>query len=145
MSSHAKALGDHEKDVASDAYPGQLLHSGIGADADGLVETDTASALAAQRAQAEAEGIRPAFYAKVGVLNKAIAEIGMGRYQWELFITAGFGWMADNLWLQAIAIVMPAVANEWIGYPHVRMATLALYAGLIVGAFFWGMSADVVG
>lgn len=40
---------------------------------------------------------------------------------------------------------MPAVANEWIGYPHVRMATLALYAGLIVGATFWGMSADVVG
>ena len=40
---------------------------------------------------------------------------------------------------------MPAVANEWIGYPYVRMATLALYAGLIVGATFWGMSCDVIG
>jgi hypothetical protein len=47
--------------------------------------------------------------------------------------------------LQAIAIVMPAVANEWVGYPHVRMATFALYAGLIVGATFWGMSCDVIG
>jgi hypothetical protein len=40
---------------------------------------------------------------------------------------------------------MPAVANEWVGYPHVRMATFALYAGLIVGATFWGMSCDVIG
>lgn len=34
---------------------------------------------------------------------------------------------------------MPAVANEWRGYPTVRLATLALYAGLIVGALWWGM------
>jgi hypothetical protein len=53
--------------------------------------------------------------------------------------------LADIPGLQAIAIVMPAVANEWVGYPHVRMATFALYAGLIVGATFWGMSCDVIG
>lgn len=40
---------------------------------------------------------------------------------------------------------MPAVNNEWIGGPYIRMSTLALYAGLIVGATFWGMSCDVVG
>jgi hypothetical protein len=40
---------------------------------------------------------------------------------------------------------MPAVANEWIGYPNVRLATLALYAGLIVGSIFWGASCDIVG
>jgi hypothetical protein len=33
----------------------------------------------------------------VNVLNAALHEIGMGRYQWELFITAGFGWFADNI------------------------------------------------
>lgn len=43
------------------------------------------------------EGIDPAFYAKVQVLNKALAEIGMGRYQWELFFSGGFGWFADNI------------------------------------------------
>lgn len=46
---------------------------------------------------AKREGINPAFMAKVVVLNKAMAELGMGRYQWELFFTSGFGWMADNL------------------------------------------------
>lgn len=42
---------------------------------------------------------------------------------------------------------MPAVANEtgWRVYPEVRLATLALYAGLVVGAAFWGMTCDVVG
>lgn len=40
-------------------------------------------------AQAKAEGVKPAFLAKVSVLNQAIAEIGMGRFQWELFFTAG--------------------------------------------------------
>lgn len=34
------------------------------------------------------------------VVNRAIQDIGMGRYQWELFILCGFGWFADNLWLQ---------------------------------------------
>lgn len=94
---------------------------------------------------AKREGINPAFMAKVVVLNKAMAELGMGRYQWELFFTSGFGWMADNLWLQAISIVMPSVGNEWRGYPTVRMVSFALYCGLLTGAAFWGMSCDVVG
>jgi hypothetical protein len=48
-------------------------------------------------ALAKAEGINPAFMAKVAVLNKSMNELGMGRYQWELFFTSGFGWMADNI------------------------------------------------
>lgn len=40
---------------------------------------------------------------------------------------------------------MPAVANEWRGYPTVRLATLALYVGLIIGATFWGCSCDIIG
>lgn len=39
--------------------------------------------------KAAMEGIEPAFLAKVHVLNDAIKEIGMGRYQYELFFTAG--------------------------------------------------------
>lgn len=46
---------------------------------------------------AQEEGIDPAFYAKVQVLNRALSEIGMGRYQWELFFSGGFGWFADNI------------------------------------------------
>lgn len=39
-----------------------------------------------------------AYDKKSKVINKAIQDIGMGRYQWQLFVLAGFGWFADNLW-----------------------------------------------
>lgn len=35
---------------------------------------------------------------KAAVLNRAIKDIGMGKYQWQLFIVVGFGWASDNLW-----------------------------------------------
>ena len=33
---------------------------------------------------------------KSKVINKAIQDIGMGPYQWELFCLCGFGWLADK-------------------------------------------------
>lgn len=33
---------------------------------------------------------------KSTVINKAIQDIGMGRYNWELFVLCGFGWFADK-------------------------------------------------
>lgn len=30
------------------------------------------------------------------MINLAIQDIGMGRYQWQLFILCGFGWFADK-------------------------------------------------
>lgn len=45
-----------------------------------------------------AAGHDSAYDKKSKVINKAIQDIGMGRYQWQLFILAGFGWTADNLW-----------------------------------------------
>ncbi|KAM0746089.1 MFS general substrate transporter [Meredithblackwellia eburnea MCA 4105] len=97
--------------------------------------------------EAQSEGITPIFLAKVNVINNAISECGMGRYQYLLFFSAGLGWMADNCWLQAVAILMPAVANQdgFPRYPGIRMLTCALYSGLILGALFWGFSADVIG
>jgi hypothetical protein len=33
---------------------------------------------------------------KSRIINKAIQDIGMGRYQWELFTLCGMGWLADK-------------------------------------------------
>src|ERR1700730_3969078 len=35
---------------------------------------------------------------KVKILNAELTKIGMGWYQWRLFILAGIGWTADNFW-----------------------------------------------
>lgn len=33
---------------------------------------------------------------KSKVINRAVQDIGMGRYQWKLFVLCGFGWLADK-------------------------------------------------
>jgi hypothetical protein len=47
----------------------------------------------------EEDEIDPLYHAKAQILNDAIQEIGMGKYQWHLFCVAGFGWLSDNVLL----------------------------------------------
>lgn len=62
---------------------------------------DTKAALESLRAEIEADvsasGQNTPYDRKSKVVNKAIQDIGMGRYNWELFVLCGFGWFADNL------------------------------------------------
>lgn len=58
-------------------------------DMNRIVVDDNSSDRTKVDEKAAMEGLEPAFYAKVHVLNDAIKEIGMGRYQYELFFTAG--------------------------------------------------------
>lgn len=48
-------------------------------------------------ADVSASGHDSAFDRKSKVVNKALNDIGMSGYQWELFFLCGFGWFADNL------------------------------------------------
>ncbi|RHZ74868.1 hypothetical protein CDV55_102561 [Aspergillus turcosus] len=93
-----------------------------------------------------ASGYDSAYDRKSKVINRAIQDIGMGRYQWELFCLCGFGWLADNLWLQGVALTLPPVASEFgISTTQVRFTTCALFVGLCLGATIWGCLADVIG
>ncbi|KAJ5101989.1 hypothetical protein NUU61_004211 [Penicillium alfredii] len=83
---------------------------------------------------------------KAKIINRAILDIGMGRYQWSLFILCGFGWVADNLWLQGVALTLTPLSQEFgISTTDSRFATCALFVGLIVGASFWGIASDAIG
>jgi hypothetical protein len=44
------------------------------------------------------DGIKLTFWpvGKSKVINKAIQDIGMGKYNWQLFVLCGFGWFADK-------------------------------------------------
>jgi hypothetical protein len=80
---------------------------------------DGASDMGARPDVLETGVIDPVYQAKAHILNEALQEIGMGKYQvrhpyvvsyerklmlyalllqWFLFCVAGFGWYADNLW-----------------------------------------------
>ncbi|KAJ5778676.1 hypothetical protein N7520_001922 [Penicillium odoratum] len=84
------------------------------------------------------------YNAKAEVLNRAIQEIGMGRYQWQLFIVIGFGWASDNLWPIVISLILAPVAYEF-QISKEALLTLAQNIGLLVGAIFWGFGCDIFG
>ncbi|EOD43656.1 putative sugar transporter protein [Neofusicoccum parvum UCRNP2] len=93
-----------------------------------------------------AGGVNTAYDRKSKVINKAIQDIGMGRYQWELFALCGFGWTADNLWLQGVALTLPKLTAEFgIDSNTIRYTTLSLFTGLCIGASFWGIASDIIG
>lgn len=114
-----------EKDLSVDATPG---HG---------VEDITASAL-------PEDTVDPVYAAKAHILNNAIQAIGMGRYQWQLFVVVGFGWASDNLWPVVTSLILTPVTNEF-GPSRPPMLTLAQNIGLLFGATFWGFGCDVFG
>ncbi|KAF8071534.1 major facilitator superfamily domain-containing protein [Lyophyllum atratum] len=91
------------------------------------------------------EGVDRAYGLKCELINRCMQdEIGFGRYQLQLFLLTGFGWMADNIWLQGVAVVLAQVQQELLPV-RVEFATLSLYVGLILGATVWGVMADLIG
>ncbi|KIY52391.1 MFS general substrate transporter [Fistulina hepatica ATCC 64428] len=89
------------------------------------------------------DAIDPSYVAKAHILNEAIQAIGMGRYQWYLFVVTGFGWFVDNLYPIVISLILDPVVNEF----HFQGPFLSLgqSIGLLLGAAFWGVGADIWG
>ncbi|KAJ5707914.1 Sugar transporter [Penicillium malachiteum] len=81
------------------------------------------------------------YNAKAQVLNRAIQEIGMDRYQWQLFVVIGFGWASDNLWPIVTSLILAPVAYEF----QIGKESLAQNIGLLIGAIFWGFGCDIFG
>lgn len=91
----------------------------------------------------ENAALDPAYALKARILNDALSEIGMGRYQWALFVVTGFGWLADNLWPIVTGLILTQVVNEFnFKGPWLK---LAQNLGLLVGAVFWGVGSDAWG
>ncbi|KAJ3066545.1 hypothetical protein HK102_007629, partial [Quaeritorhiza haematococci] len=90
----------------------------------------------------EKEGIDKA----LELVNDVIDKIGMGRYQWSLFFLCGCGWLADNLWLQGLATILPDVQRTFgISDSISGLGTSATFIGMMFGASFWGLLCDVIG
>ncbi|KAJ4390985.1 hypothetical protein N0V93_004584 [Gnomoniopsis smithogilvyi] len=82
---------------------------------------------------------------KSELIANHMTEIGMGKFQWHLFVVSGFGYVVDNFWSQGITAVRPVVANEFLDISHLSFSSVAYYTGLILGAAFWGTTADLIG
>lgn len=81
---------------------------------------------------------------KAAVLNRAIKDIGMGSYQWHLFLVIGFGWASDNLWPVVTSLIFTPIKSEF-NPPKPPLLSLAQNIGLLAGAIFWGFGCDIFG
>ncbi|KAF8491146.1 MFS general substrate transporter [Russula emetica] len=89
------------------------------------------------------DSLDPTYVAKAKILNNALREIGMGKYQWHLFLVTGFGWLSDNLWPIVTGLIFTPVVNEFtFKGPFLK---LGQNIGLLVGAVFWGVGSDIWG
>ncbi|KAI0070035.1 MFS general substrate transporter [Panus rudis PR-1116 ss-1] len=79
-------------------------------------------------------------------LDKTIDRIGMGSYQWTLLSLCGFGWLADNMWIQAVAIILPRVQQHFaVSDKFVGTVSSSMFAGMMFGAVGWGTCSDLLG
>lgn len=92
-------------------------------------------------------GVTVDYERQISLMNKAIhEEIGFGMFQVKLVILAGFGWLADNIWFEILAMTITMIGYEWnIQGNSVKWATFSLYTGLFIGSLFWGFFSDVIG
>ncbi|KAM0323760.1 hypothetical protein ACHAQA_008697 [Verticillium albo-atrum] len=91
------------------------------------------------------EKTNPVARNKIHLVNNAIDEIGWTPFHTKLFCLSGFGYAVDSL-IAMLAGITAGQAYAEIGdggYP--TALAMSLYAGLFVGALFWGLGADLVG
>ncbi|KAL3461017.1 major facilitator superfamily domain-containing protein [Aspergillus heterothallicus] len=85
---------------------------------------------------------------KVQLLNKALLDLGMGKYQWCLFLMTGVGWFLDSFWITSFAIINPSASNEAMFFFSGDRATylpVSLFVGLTAGAAAWPWMSDTLG
>ncbi|SJX60238.1 uncharacterized protein SRS1_11552 [Sporisorium reilianum f. sp. reilianum] len=79
-------------------------------------------------------------------LDRTMDRIGMGRYQWTVLILSGLGWAADNMWIQAIAIILPHIQRYFtLSDGIVGLASSSIFVGMFVGSIAWGTISDAYG
>ncbi|CAF1574170.1 unnamed protein product [Adineta ricciae] len=88
--------------------------------------------------------VNEALARKMELVNNAIDDIGFTSYQMKLFFLNGFGYAVDSLLILLNALTQPQVALQY--KPVVSKAqTISVGVGLLFGALFWGLGADVIG
>ena len=80
------------------------------------------------------------------ILNQIMSDIGFGRYQRRMLGLCGFGWFADNMWMQGVISILPRVQQQFgIGNSYIGVMMSSMFVGLMVGALFWGPLSDRLG
>ncbi|KAJ2379312.1 hypothetical protein IW150_000258 [Coemansia sp. RSA 2607] len=79
-------------------------------------------------------------------LNRMISNIGFGRYHRRVLALCGLGWLADNMWMQCVACILPRVQQHFgISNARIGLMSSSMFLGLMCGALTWGPISDRFG
>lgn len=79
-------------------------------------------------------------------LDEALAVVGFGRFQVMVLCYAGLGSIAEAMEVMILSFVGPAVKSEWgLSSGQESLITTVVFAGMLVGAYSWGIISDNYG
>lgn len=79
-------------------------------------------------------------------MDDALLNLGFGKYQSFILLYAGLGWISEAMEVMLLSFVGPAVQTEWkLSSTKESLITTVVFAGMLVGAYSWGVVSDRFG
>ncbi|GAY58174.1 hypothetical protein CUMW_185090 [Citrus unshiu] len=79
-------------------------------------------------------------------VDEAIVTMGFGKFQLCVLAYAGMGWISEAMEMMLLSFVGPAVQSLWHLSPNQEsLITSVVFAGMLVGAYSWGIVSDNFG
>lgn len=79
-------------------------------------------------------------------VDEALMKMGFGKFQAFVLAYAGMGWISEAMEMMLLSFVGPAVQSLWGLSPNQEsLITSVVFAGMLVGAYTWGIVSDNYG
>ena len=79
-------------------------------------------------------------------VQEAIDQIGFGRFQKRLLAVCGVTWAADGAEVLLLGFALPSITADFgISAAQGSLIVTAGFAGMLLGAWFWGTISDYIG
>eukprot|EP00606_Chrysophyceae_sp_TOSAG23-5_P000907 GSChrysophyteH2.ASY1.ANO1.1004.1 assembled CDS len=79
-------------------------------------------------------------------VDDVIGSIELNRYHYWLLLLCGMGFCVDAMEVVALSFINPCAGEEWsLDNSQIALITSVVFAGQVLGSFFWGPFADAYG
>lgn len=79
-------------------------------------------------------------------MDDALLSLGFGKFQSLVLIYAGLGWISEAMEVMILSFLGPAAQTEWnLTSEQESLITTVVFAGMLVGAYSWGVVSDRYG
>jgi MFS transporter, putative metabolite:H+ symporter len=83
---------------------------------------------------------------RTSTVQEAVDQIGFGRFQKRLLGVCGITWAADGAEVLLLGFALPSLIGEFgITPTQGGLTVTATFAGMLIGAWFWGTISDSIG